>query len=124
MSEFNVIKHIVKRIFKGNVISPPPPGISWSIKETASASSTPEGNDLGLQKSSSSTASFPKQASSYSLSSFFKGKLFLYRCSRIEHQEDEFWGQFNKDNSTSLKFSVIATVFYYSIHKSYLDKYA
>lgn len=48
--------------------------ISWSIKETASASSTPEGNDLGLQKSSSSTASFPKQASSYSLSSFFKGR--------------------------------------------------
>ncbi|XP_015273843.1 PREDICTED: spermatogenesis-defective protein 39 homolog [Gekko japonicus] len=48
--------------------------ISWSIKETASANSTPEGSDLGPQKSSSSAASFPKQASSYSLSSFFKGR--------------------------------------------------
>ncbi|XP_054828530.1 spermatogenesis-defective protein 39 homolog [Eublepharis macularius] len=48
--------------------------ISWSIKETASTSNTPEGSDLGLQKGSSSIASFPKQASSYSLSSFFKGR--------------------------------------------------
>ncbi|XP_066483887.1 spermatogenesis-defective protein 39 homolog isoform X2 [Tiliqua scincoides] len=48
--------------------------ISWSIKETASCSSTSEGKDSGLQKSSSSYAVFPKQASSYSLSSFFKGR--------------------------------------------------
>ncbi|XP_053118199.1 spermatogenesis-defective protein 39 homolog isoform X4 [Hemicordylus capensis] len=51
--------------------------ISWSIKETASSSSsssTPEGKDSSLQKGSSSYAGFPKQASSYSLSSFFKGR--------------------------------------------------
>ncbi|XP_019407628.1 PREDICTED: spermatogenesis-defective protein 39 homolog isoform X2 [Crocodylus porosus] len=46
--------------------------ISWSIKETASSNiSPPEGN---LQKGSSSYAALPKQASSYSLSSFFKGR--------------------------------------------------
>ncbi|KAJ6661315.1 hypothetical protein lerEdw1_015453 [Lerista edwardsae] len=50
--------------------------ISWSIKETASSGggSTFEGKDSVLQKSSSSYAAFPKQASSYSLSSFFKGR--------------------------------------------------
>uniref|UniRef100_A0A8D2LN76 Spermatogenesis-defective protein 39 homolog n=1 Tax=Varanus komodoensis TaxID=61221 RepID=A0A8D2LN76_VARKO len=48
--------------------------ISWSIKETASISSSSfEGRDLGQPKSTSSYAAFPKQASSYSLSSFFKG---------------------------------------------------
>ncbi|KAJ7345039.1 hypothetical protein JRQ81_000989 [Phrynocephalus forsythii] len=47
--------------------------ISWSIKETASSNSSnaSEGKDLSLQKGSSG---FPKQASSYSLSSFFKGR--------------------------------------------------
>lgn len=55
-------------------------GISWSIKETASSGggSTFEGKDSGLQKSSSSYAAFPKQASSYSLSSFFKGRTSPY----------------------------------------------
>ncbi|XP_048711275.2 spermatogenesis-defective protein 39 homolog [Caretta caretta] len=49
--------------------------ISWSIKETASSSSNaPEGRDSGLQKGSSSHVAFPKQASSYSISSFFKGR--------------------------------------------------
>uniref|UniRef100_A0A8D2LP63 Spermatogenesis-defective protein 39 homolog n=1 Tax=Varanus komodoensis TaxID=61221 RepID=A0A8D2LP63_VARKO len=48
--------------------------ISWSIKETASISSSSfEGRDLGQPKSFS-YAAFPKQASSYSLSSFFKGR--------------------------------------------------
>ncbi|XP_054017967.1 spermatogenesis-defective protein 39 homolog [Dryobates pubescens] len=49
--------------------------ISWSIKETASSStSSLEGHDSSLQKGSSSYAAFPKQASSYSLSSLFKGR--------------------------------------------------
>ncbi|XP_061467828.1 spermatogenesis-defective protein 39 homolog isoform X2 [Rhineura floridana] len=49
--------------------------ISWSIKETASSSSnTSEGRDFSGQKGSSSYGLFPKQASSYSLSSFFKGR--------------------------------------------------
>ncbi|XP_053234356.1 spermatogenesis-defective protein 39 homolog isoform X3 [Podarcis raffonei] len=49
--------------------------ISWSIKETASSSNnTAEGRDLGGQRGSSSYGAFPKQASSYSLSSFFKGR--------------------------------------------------
>ncbi|XP_034624308.1 spermatogenesis-defective protein 39 homolog isoform X1 [Trachemys scripta elegans] len=49
--------------------------ISWSIKETASSSSnTPEGRDSGLQKGSSSHPALPKPASSYSISSFFKGR--------------------------------------------------
>ncbi|NWZ29506.1 SPE39 protein, partial [Asarcornis scutulata] len=48
--------------------------ISWSIKETASSSSTSlEGRDSSLQKGSSSNAALPKQVSSYSLSSLFKG---------------------------------------------------
>ncbi|KAG8126367.1 hypothetical protein E2320_021531 [Naja naja] len=50
--------------------------ISWSIKETASSSSsssTSEGRDLSQQKGSS-YAAIPKQSSSYSLSSFFKGR--------------------------------------------------
>ncbi|NXC13316.1 SPE39 protein, partial [Corythaeola cristata] len=48
--------------------------ISWSIKETASSStSSLEGRDSSLQKGSSSYAAFPKQVSSYSLSSLFKG---------------------------------------------------
>ncbi|XP_028574437.2 spermatogenesis-defective protein 39 homolog isoform X2 [Podarcis muralis] len=49
--------------------------ISWSIKETASSSNnSAEGRDLGGQRGSSSYGAFPKQASSYSLSSFFKGR--------------------------------------------------
>ncbi|XP_068254203.1 spermatogenesis-defective protein 39 homolog isoform X2 [Nyctibius grandis] len=49
--------------------------ISWSIKETASSStSSLEGRDSSLQKGSSSYAAFPKQVSSYSLSSLFKGR--------------------------------------------------
>ncbi|NXL97434.1 SPE39 protein, partial [Tyrannus savana] len=49
--------------------------ISWSIKETASGStSSLEGRDSSLQKGSSSYAALPKQASSYSLSSLFKGE--------------------------------------------------
>ncbi|KAF1661384.1 hypothetical protein FQA23_0000179, partial [Aptenodytes patagonicus] len=49
--------------------------ISWSIKETASSStSLLEGRDSSLQKGSSSYAAFPKQVSSYSLSSLFKGE--------------------------------------------------
>ncbi|NWZ76400.1 SPE39 protein, partial [Poecile atricapillus] len=48
--------------------------ISWSIKETASGStSSLDGRDSSLQKGSSSYAALPKQASSYSLSSLFKG---------------------------------------------------
>ncbi|XP_026568221.1 spermatogenesis-defective protein 39 homolog isoform X2 [Pseudonaja textilis] len=50
--------------------------ISWSIKETASSSSsssTSEGRDLSQPKGSS-YAAIPKQSSSYSLSSFFKGR--------------------------------------------------
>uniref|UniRef100_A0A8B9ZG57 Spermatogenesis-defective protein 39 homolog n=1 Tax=Anas platyrhynchos TaxID=8839 RepID=A0A8B9ZG57_ANAPL len=48
--------------------------ISWSIKETASSSSTSlDGRDSSLQKGSSSNAALPKQVSSYSLSSLFKG---------------------------------------------------
>lgn len=51
-------------------------GISWSIKETASGStSSLEGRDSSLQKGSSSYAALPKQASSYSLSSLFKGEV-------------------------------------------------
>ena len=51
-------------------------GISWSIKETASSStSSLEGRDSSLQKGSSSYAAFPKQVSSYSLSSLFKGEV-------------------------------------------------
>ncbi|NWI36121.1 SPE39 protein, partial [Picathartes gymnocephalus] len=49
--------------------------ISWSIKETASGStSSLDGRDSSLQKGSSSYAALPKQASSYSLSSLFKGE--------------------------------------------------
>ncbi|NWZ94441.1 SPE39 protein, partial [Nesospiza acunhae] len=49
--------------------------ISWSIKETASGStSSLDGRDSSLQKGSSSYAALPKQASSYSLSSLFKGR--------------------------------------------------
>ncbi|NXW14157.1 SPE39 protein, partial [Circaetus pectoralis] len=52
--------------------------ISWSIKETASSStSSLEGRDSSLQKGSSSYAAFPKQVSSYSLSSLFKGEFCL-----------------------------------------------
>ncbi|NXU57293.1 SPE39 protein, partial [Turnix velox] len=53
--------------------------ISWSIKETASSStSSLEGRDSSLQKgSSSSYAALPKQVSSYSLSSLFKGEDLL-----------------------------------------------
>ncbi|NWX45887.1 SPE39 protein, partial [Steatornis caripensis] len=52
--------------------------ISWSIKETASSStSSLEGRDSSLQKGSSSYAALPKQVSSYSLSSLFKGELCL-----------------------------------------------
>ncbi|KAL7992590.1 hypothetical protein Chor_016846 [Crotalus horridus] len=50
--------------------------ISWSIKETASSSgssNTSEGRDLSQHKGSS-YAAIPKQSSSYSLSSFFKGR--------------------------------------------------
>ncbi|XP_075007528.1 spermatogenesis-defective protein 39 homolog isoform X2 [Calonectris borealis] len=57
--------------------------ISWSIKETASSStSSLEGRDSSLQKGSSSYAAFPKQVSSYSLSSLFKGrnKLPSFQC--------------------------------------------
>ncbi|NWS69118.1 SPE39 protein, partial [Crotophaga sulcirostris] len=50
--------------------------ISWSIKETASSSnSSLDGRDSSLQKGSSSYAAFPKQVSSYSLSSLFKGEV-------------------------------------------------
>uniref|UniRef100_A0A8B9T4J6 Spermatogenesis-defective protein 39 homolog n=1 Tax=Anas platyrhynchos TaxID=8839 RepID=A0A8B9T4J6_ANAPL len=50
--------------------------ISWSIKETASSSSTSlDGRDSSLQKGSSSNAALPKQVSSYSLSSLFKGEV-------------------------------------------------
>ncbi|NXS16959.1 SPE39 protein, partial [Mystacornis crossleyi] len=49
--------------------------ISWSIKETASGStSSLDGRDSSLQKGSSSYAALPKQASFYSLSSLFKGE--------------------------------------------------
>ncbi|NXX96827.1 SPE39 protein, partial [Centropus bengalensis] len=49
--------------------------ISWSIKETASSSTgSLDGRDSGLQRGSSSCAALPKQASSYSLSSLFKGR--------------------------------------------------
>uniref|UniRef100_A0A8C9FHQ8 Spermatogenesis-defective protein 39 homolog n=1 Tax=Pavo cristatus TaxID=9049 RepID=A0A8C9FHQ8_PAVCR len=50
--------------------------ISWSIKETASSSSSSslEGRDTSLQKGSSSYAALPKQVSSYSLSNLFKGR--------------------------------------------------
>ncbi|NXH92652.1 SPE39 protein, partial [Edolisoma coerulescens] len=52
--------------------------ISWSIKETASGStSSLDGRDSSLQKGSSSYAALPKQPSSYSLSSLFKGEGFL-----------------------------------------------
>uniref|UniRef100_A0A8C5TGW7 Spermatogenesis-defective protein 39 homolog n=1 Tax=Malurus cyaneus samueli TaxID=2593467 RepID=A0A8C5TGW7_9PASS len=50
--------------------------ISWSIKETASGStSSLDGRDSSLQKGSSSYAVLPKQGSSYSLSSLFKGEV-------------------------------------------------
>ncbi|NXY48863.1 SPE39 protein, partial [Ceuthmochares aereus] len=50
--------------------------ISWSIKEAASSStSSLDGQDSSIQKGSSSYAAFPKQVSSYSLSSLFKGKV-------------------------------------------------
>lgn len=61
-------------------------GISWSIRETASSSSSSlEGQDSSLQKGSSSYAAFPKQASSYSLSSLFKGEVspVQYGLSRV-----------------------------------------
>ncbi|XP_062351205.1 spermatogenesis-defective protein 39 homolog isoform X2 [Cinclus cinclus] len=49
--------------------------ISWSIKETASGSTgSLDGRDSSLQKGPSSYAALPKQASSYSLSSLFKGR--------------------------------------------------
>ncbi|NXO73945.1 SPE39 protein, partial [Phainopepla nitens] len=49
--------------------------ISWSIKETASGSTgSLDGRDSSLQKGSSSYAALPKPASSYSLSSLFKGR--------------------------------------------------
>ncbi|NWW82133.1 SPE39 protein, partial [Climacteris rufus] len=52
--------------------------ISWSIKETASGStSSLDSRDSSLQKGSSSYAALPKQVSSYSLSSLFKGELYL-----------------------------------------------
>ncbi|NXC88156.1 SPE39 protein, partial [Cercotrichas coryphoeus] len=50
--------------------------ISWSIKETASGStSSLDGRDSSLQKGTSSYAALPKQPSSYSLSSLFKGEV-------------------------------------------------
>uniref|UniRef100_A0A8C5TED6 Spermatogenesis-defective protein 39 homolog n=1 Tax=Malurus cyaneus samueli TaxID=2593467 RepID=A0A8C5TED6_9PASS len=53
--------------------------ISWSIKETASGStSSLDGRDSSLQKGSSSYAVLPKQGSSYSLSSLFKGELCFF----------------------------------------------
>ncbi|NXV17067.1 SPE39 protein, partial [Cepphus grylle] len=58
--------------------------ISWSIKETASSStSSLEGRDSSLQKGSSSYAAFPKQVSSYSLSSLFKGEVPHTQCGQM-----------------------------------------
>ncbi|NXN06533.1 SPE39 protein, partial [Indicator maculatus] len=58
--------------------------ISWSIKETASSStSSLEGQDSSLQKGPSSYAAFPKQASSYSLSSLFKGEVSPIQCGQM-----------------------------------------
>ncbi|NXJ78473.1 SPE39 protein, partial [Trogon melanurus] len=57
--------------------------ISWSIKETASSNtSSLEGRDSSLQKGSSSYAALPKQVSSYSLSSLFKGEVPLYSMAK------------------------------------------
>lgn len=59
-------------------------GISWSIKETASSStSSLEGRESSLQKGSSSYAAFPKQVSSYSLSSLFKGEVLHIQCGQM-----------------------------------------
>ena len=59
-------------------------GISWSIKETASSStSSLEGRDSSLQKGSSSNAALPKQVSSYSLSSLFKGEVPRTQCGQM-----------------------------------------
>ncbi|NXU91475.1 SPE39 protein, partial [Xiphorhynchus elegans] len=58
--------------------------ISWSIKETASGStSSLEGRDSSLQKGSSSYAALPKQVSSYSLSSLFKGEDHHVSCRQM-----------------------------------------
>ncbi|NXK54900.1 SPE39 protein, partial [Chauna torquata] len=58
--------------------------ISWSIKETASSSTgSLESRDSSLQKGSSSYAAFPKQVSSYSLSSLFKGELPHTQCGQM-----------------------------------------
>ncbi|NXN34420.1 SPE39 protein, partial [Nycticryphes semicollaris] len=58
--------------------------ISWSIKETSSGStSSLEGRDSSLQKGSSSYAAFPKQVSSYSLSSLFKGEVLCIQCGQM-----------------------------------------
>ncbi|NXD70361.1 SPE39 protein, partial [Eolophus roseicapillus] len=58
--------------------------ISWSIKETSSSSaSSLEGRDSSLQKGSSSYAAFPKQVSSYSLSSLFKGEIPNIQCGQM-----------------------------------------
>lgn len=53
------------------------PGISWSVKETASSiRSTGEARDQGFPKIDTAP-SLPKQGSSYSLSSLFKGSIGL-----------------------------------------------
>ncbi|NXL56677.1 SPE39 protein, partial [Chordeiles acutipennis] len=66
--------------------------ISWSIKETTSSStSSLEGRDSNLQKGSSSYAAFPKQVSSYSLSSLFKGEgphVLSYLCLSLSALSD------------------------------------
>lgn len=56
-----------------------PAGISWSIKETAGNSgSTPEGREQ-LKGRNSFYTQLPKPTSTYSLSSFFKGKEWWVR---------------------------------------------
>lgn len=73
-------------------------GISWSIKETASSStSSLEGQDSSLQKGSSSYAAFPKQVSSYSLSSLFKGEV-----PRIQYGQMGFPSRVSRDNCVTL----------------------
>ncbi|NWY43083.1 SPE39 protein, partial [Sylvia atricapilla] len=58
--------------------------ISWSIKETASGStSSLDGRDSSLQKGSSSYAALPKQGSSYSLSSLFKVESGLLHATQL-----------------------------------------
>uniref|UniRef100_A0A8C0FIF6 Spermatogenesis-defective protein 39 homolog n=1 Tax=Bubo bubo TaxID=30461 RepID=A0A8C0FIF6_BUBBB len=72
--------------------------ISWSIKETASSStSSLEGRDSGLQKGSSSYAALPKQVSSYSLSSLFKGEV-----PHIQHGQMFFPLTVSRDNCSTL----------------------